>query len=373
MNTRSLTIVETLLDLHEDLNSRMAQLKQQFPEYTDDQILQMSQADPTSPQQADYITWLLRLRRRNAWDGSVEPVRSLLARFEEIKQARFNGYVGQRDIGQIESVDELAQLMEANKLAGTRKERASGTQVKAKEGDLTNIQMLTPEAAVKFSIGNGTPNQPEARWCTSSLGTARGYIVQGPLFVVMKGKSPYAQIHFASNQAKNLQNNDVNLTVAEEIAPLFSDPSFDRFWSTFQYRPAGWIVNDSHIKNRLMQLIKRWYSEKLEGYTNARTGEWIAPAATTLAEARESLRGKLKSFFDLFAAAVAKQDEQIIRQLGERHGAAGGLQAMFNFVFVLRNPQSVQLPPLLQDYGALEAMFDELAAKHEQESYRGRQ
>ena len=370
---RSLEIVEALLDLTEDLNAKLPVLMKQFPEYPQDQIEQMAQADPTSPQRADYITWLLRLRRQNTWDGNPEPVRGLLARFEEIKQAKFNGYVGQRDINQIKSIDELAQLMEANKLAGTRKERtAKGTKLVAKDGALTNIQMLTPEAAVKFAIGKGTPEHPETRWCSSALGTARGYIDQGPMFVVMKGSNPYVQVHFASSQAKDIQDREISPAVAKEIAPVFDAPEFEPMWSKFEFRPTGWAVNDGHIEKQLLRLIKRWYNEKIEGHTHPRTGEWVGPTAKTVAEARESLRAKLKDFFGLFSEAVAKQDEQIIRQIGERHGAPGGLQAMYNAVYERHHPQAVQLPPLLQDYGAMEAKFDELAQRYERENYRGR-
>lgn len=374
MNMRSLEIMETLLDLREDLNAKIPVLTQQFTEYTEADIRAMSAADPTSPERADYITWLLRLRRTGTWDGNTEPVRGLLTRFEEIKRARFTGYQGQKDINQFKSVEELAQTMEANKDAGSKKQKAdTGAKKLTQDGSLTLFQMMTPEAARKFAIGKGTTDNPQTSWCTIAIETARNYIVQyGGLFVVMKGSDPYVQVCFGSPQAKDVRDHEINPQVAKEIAPVFDDPMFDRQWSTFEYRPTGWSVNDGHIEKQLLRLIKRWYNEKLEGHTHPRTGDWVGPTATTIAEARESLRGKLKSFFDLFAAAVAKQDEQIIRQIGERHGAPGGLQAMYNAVYERHHPQEVQLPPLLQDYGAMEAKFDELATRYERENYRGR-
>lgn len=368
---RAQEIVEHLLDLVEDLNAKMPLLLQQFTEFTEEQIREMAQADP-SPQ-ADYITWLLRLRRRNAWDGATEPVRSYLTRFEEIKRARFNGYQGQRDINQFRSVEELGQTMEANQMAGTRKERKEkGAKQVSKAGDLTTFQMLTSDAAVKFAIGKGTPENPQTRWCTSARATAQNYMDQGPLFVTMKGSDPYVQIHFASNQAKNVSDVEINPAVAKEVAPAYADPEFDKFWSKFEYRPTGWSVNDGHIEKQLLRLIKRWYNEKLEGHTHPRTGEWVGPTAKSTQEARESLRQKLKSFFDLFSTAIAKQDEQIIRQIGERHGNPGGLQAMFNAIYEMKHPQEVALPPLLTDYAAFEQRFNELAERHEHENYRGR-
>lgn len=375
MNMRSLEIVETLLDLREDLNGKLPVLMQQFTEFPEEQIRQMAEADPTSPQRADYITWLLRLRRRNAWDGNPEPVRGLLTRFEEIKQARFTGYEGQKDINQFQSIDELAQTMEANKNAGSKKQKAdTGAKKLTSGGGLTLFQMMTPEAARKFAIGKGTTDNPQTSWCTIAIETARNYIEQyGGLFVVMKGSDPYVQVCFGSPQAKDIRDHEISPAVAKEIAPVFDSPIFDKQWSTFEYRPTGWAVNDSHIEKQLLRLIKRWYNEKLEGHTHPRTGDWVPATAKTVGEARESLRAKLKSFFDLFATAVAKQDEQIIRQIGERHGAPGGLQAIYNAIYERRQPQAIQLPPLLQDYAAMEAKFNELAAKYERENYRGRQ
>ena len=375
MNMRSLEIVEALLDLTEDLNAKLPVLMKQFPEYPQEQIEQMAQADPTSPQRADYITWLLRLRRQNAWDGSAEIVRPLLTRFEEIKQARFTGYQGQKDINQFKSIDELNQTMEANKDAGSKKQKAdTGAKKLNQEGNLTLLQMMNGEAARRFAIGKGTVNAPQTHWCTIAVETANGYINQyGGLFVVMKGSDPYVQVCFGSPQAKDIQDREINPAVAKEVGPVFDIPMFDKQWSTFEFRPTGWAVNDGHIEKQLLRLIKRWYNEKLEGHTHPRTGEWVGPTAKTVAEARESLRGKLKSFFELFSSAVAKQDEQIIRQIGERHGAPGGLQAMYNAIYERHHPQAVQLPPLLQDYAAMEAKFDELATKYERENYRGRQ
>lgn len=374
MNMRSLEIVEKLLDLHEDLNGKMPVLTKQFTEFPEEQIRQMAEADPTSPERADYITWLLRLRRRNAWDGSTEPVRGLLTRFEEIKRARFTGYEGKKDINQFQSIDELAQTMEANKDAGSKKQKAdTGAKKLNQEGNLTLFQMMNGEAARRFAIGKGTVNAPQTSWCTIAVETANNYINQyGGLFVVMKGSDPYVQVCFGSPQAKDIQDREINPTVAKEVAPVFDIPLFDKQWSTYEYRPTGWAVNDGHIEKQILRLIKRWYNEKLEGHTHPRTGEWVGPTAQTVAEARESLRGKLQSFFDLFANAVRTQDEQIIRQIGERHGSPGGLQAMFNAIYERHHPQEVALPLLLQDYSALEAKFNELAAKYERENYRGR-
>jgi len=373
MNMRSLEIVETLLDLREDLNSKMPVLTKQFTEFPEEQIRQMAEADPTSPQRADYVTWLLRLRRQNLWDGNPEPVRGLLARFEEIKQANFADYNGIKDVNQFRSIDDLSQTMDANKEAGTKKYKAdTGAKRLNKVGDLTMLQILNGQASRKFAVGKGTVERPQTTWCTIAVDTAERSYIPGGLFVVMKGSDPYVQICFGSPQAKNVANQEINAEVAKEVAPVFDVPALDPYWNKFQYRPNGWAVNDGHIEKQLLRLIKRWYNEKLEGHTHPRTGEWVAPTVTTTAEARETLRGKLKSFTDLFAAAITNQDEQIIRQIGERHGNSGGLQAIYNAIYERRHPQSVQLPSLLQDYGALEAKFDELADRYEQENPRRR-
>lgn len=373
MNMRSLEIVETLLDLCEDLNSKMPVLMQQFTEFPEELIRQMAEADPTSPQRADYVTWLLRLRRQNAWDGNPEPVRGLLARFEEIKLANFADYNDIRDINQFRSIDDLSQTMEANKMAGTKKHKANtGVKRLNKVGDLTMLQILDGEASRKFAVGKGTVEKPQTLWCTIAIDTANRTYIPGGLFVVMKGNDPYVQICFGNPQAKNVQNQEINAEVAKEVAPVFNVPDLDAYWSKFQFRPNGWAVTDEHIEKQLLRLIKRWYNEKLEGHTHPRTGEWVGPVVTTTAEARETLRGKLRSFTELFAAAITNQDEQIIRQIGERHGTSGGLQAIYNSIYELNHPQAVQFPTLLQDYGALEAKFDELADKYERDNPRRR-
>jgi len=296
-------------------------------------------------------------------------MRTLLTRFNEIKQAR--DFTGQRDINQYKSVEELSQDLEANKAAGTKRQKANtGAKTLNQKGNLTLIQILTPEAARKFAIGKGTVEEPQTRWCTIAVETARNYIVQyGGLFVVMKGSDPYVQVCFGSPQAKDIQDREITPQVAKEIAPCFDDPIFDEKWAAFEFRPTGWVVTDTHIQNQLIRLIERWYNEKLEGHTHPRTGQWVGPTAKTPEEARESLRQRLPSFFKLFATAVQNQDEQIIRQIGERNGNPGGLQAVYNAVYEMRNPQAVQLPTLLQSYEALEARFNELTAKYEREHY----
>ena len=85
MNTRVNSIVDSLLDLNEDINTRLPGLLTRFPKYTREEILQMAEADPTKDTRCEYITWLLNLRRAEKWDGTAEPVRDLLVRFDELE------------------------------------------------------------------------------------------------------------------------------------------------------------------------------------------------------------------------------------------------------------------------------------------------
>lgn len=373
-NTRTLEIVEALLDLNETLDSKMALLTQQFTEFPEEQIRQMAEADPTSPQRADYVMWLLRLRRQNAWDGQVEPIRTHLARYDEIKKAQ--DFTGKTDIGQYKKIDELVTDLEANKLAGSHAQKAAtGAKRLSQSGDLSLFQMLTPDAARKFAIGQGSVPAPQTVWCFIALETAKDYINnKGGLFIVLKGPDSYVSVCFGSRpEAKNIRNKEITMPVAKEIAPLFDIPMFEKEWTQFQYRPTNWTVTDRHLEAQLLRLIKRWYNEKLEGHAHPRTGDWVLPTIQNAQEAREGLRTKLKSFFDLFITAIRAEDETIIRQFGERNGETNGLQALYNAIYESHNmAEGAALPLLLQDFAAFNAKYDELAAAYEQKYYPNR-
>jgi hypothetical protein len=377
-------IVEKLLDLVEDLGAKLPVLLKQFPEYSEAEIRAMAEADPS--EKANYLTWLLRLRRQGVWDGSEQPARDALTRFEEIKRGRFGGFNGKRDINQYKSLDELQQTLADNPTAGTRKERAQkGAKALKKEGDLALFQMLTPETASKFCIGRGTPGDTstyDARWCTSAIETAQNYMEnQGELYVVLKAGQPYVQVEFdekqrqTNPQAKDAANQEINYSVATEIAPLFDDPMFDKIWAKYKPQRTGWTVRDEHIERKISQLISRWYKEKLKGHMHSEKGTWIAPSAATLAEVRASLTENMPQFFQLFATCLsdpsAKDNEPVVRQLGEHTGSPAGVQALFNAVYDRRHPDETEsaLPPLLQNLETFMAKFNELANQHEKQAY----
>ncbi len=369
MNERANSIVSELLDLTEDLMSKMQLLLKQFPDYTEEQIQKIAEADPTSPARADYVTWLLRLHKKKLWDGSVEPVHDMLTRYNGIKRAA--DFVGQRDINQIKSVDELGQVLRANEQAGSHAQKAKkGAEKIAQKDDLALFRLTTPEACRKFAIGQGSTDQPEARWCTIAIDTAAGYLKNyGNVYTVLKDGHSYVQVEFRSNQAKTAQNQDISQGIAAEIAPLFNIPEFDEQWNKFKYKAAGWTVTDEHVVRQLQRLIKRWFSEQISGYSHPSTGAWVKPLAKSAREARNTLLEHMPKFFELFVSAIQEGDESILRQIGERRGGSNGLQVLYNEVYKLKHEMPVKLPPILQSYKTFEKTFHQLADEVTRSTY----
>jgi hypothetical protein len=62
-------------------------------------------------------------------------------------------------------------------------------------------------------------------WCTKTEGQCAHYLGNGPLYFVDKNDKPYVLIHFESNQARAIDNMEIEPRVAAEIAPLFIDPN----------------------------------------------------------------------------------------------------------------------------------------------------
>jgi len=72
----------------------------------------------------------------------------------------------------------------------------------------------------RLSAENTVPS-----WCTKGEGMARTYADQGPLYFVDKDDKPYVLAHFESSQVRNLRDGVISDAVAQEIAPVFSDPA----------------------------------------------------------------------------------------------------------------------------------------------------
>lgn len=93
----------------------------------------------------------------------------------------------------------------------------------AEHGALTMRKVILPETASAFSKRT-TAEGDVAAWCTKSVGTAGGYVKQGPLYFIDKDELPYILAHFESGQVRQATT-DSTITDEQvrEIAPLFLD------------------------------------------------------------------------------------------------------------------------------------------------------
>lgn len=277
------TIIESLADrllLSEDLNSKMPILRKQFPEYSEEDITAMSAADPTAPQAADYITWLLKMRKAGYWDGSAEVIRPHLQRFHAIKNAadfkpcpdvpmQGNDH---KNILKYTSPEALEKVLEFNRDAGNKAQKANkGVTPLAKSGDLSLLKIDNKDAAVKIAIGKGTNGSPETVWCTRNPETAQGFLNDGPLFIVYKAGAPYVLTHIdlkrpSSSQCKIGNNSDITPAIAAELAPLFVSapaPTAAQVTSLKTDDDSG--LTDSDIANQIVKTKYSFWSERLHG------------------------------------------------------------------------------------------------------------
>lgn len=106
-------------------------------------------------------------------------------------------------------------------------------QLVARSGNLTMRKVIFPETASVFSkrgqpehtssgrSADGNGDMPA--WCTKAVGTAAGYLRDGPLYFVDKNNRPYVLAHFPSHQVYNVHDRPLDANVVREIAPLFAD------------------------------------------------------------------------------------------------------------------------------------------------------
>lgn len=107
-------------------------------------------------------------------------------------------------------------------------------QLIARYGDLTMRKVLFADTASVFSK-RGQPVQTSSgkssdgngympAWCTKAVGTAQGYLKDGPLYFIDKGNRPYVLAHFPSHQIYGVHDTRLTSEQVQEIAPLFADP-----------------------------------------------------------------------------------------------------------------------------------------------------
>lgn len=376
-------IVENLLDLREDLDSRMAQLTQQFPNFTEQEIREFAQADPTSPKYAEYTTWICRMRRDGLWTGAgtgdVDDMRNLLTRYSAVKRKpRFTQIGGKTDITQYDNVAELRQHVDRALAADWDEAQAkSGTTAINKIAPLLLLKITNFDAAKKAAIepgqaapdnadfsdfiehaGTGDLGWPWACWCTQRSNHYATY-AKGPLYVVKKGKFPYVQVSFANPQLRDIKNWCLTPEVLEEIKPLFNIPEFD-----FVGVPR--IIDESRLKNKCLTMIKGTVNRALNGYVKG-DGTHIAPTATNRREVIQSLVPKIPRFYMLFVEIqnnwdnpLDERDKLIMHDIkaNNRFHSYGEAEPLAEYIRTSRPQQTTA--PVLESLEAFTVMFTEL-------------
>jgi hypothetical protein len=288
MNARVSKAVDVLLDLHEDINSRMQNLLAAFPAYSEQAIRNMAQADPTAKKAGNYITWICKMYKEGKWakssstaqpsrddrrldiaipDPDIFELNSILSGFDTRKvlavfakkNDKFFPRPGMcRDIMNYKTPEEVeAAVKRSIVIELTPEELAeatAGTKVICggvlKDKDLILLEITSFQAArvsakgtgdfvppdinhglLLQHAGTGDPGWPWAGWCTSVLKLYEYY--SPPLYVVKKGENPYIQVWFGKGngdgQAMDIHDKSINIDQAVEIAPLFNAPEFDRY------------------------------------------------------------------------------------------------------------------------------------------------
>ena len=116
---RAAQITKTLLELSEDIETRLPGLRARYGQnYSDEDIRAIAEADPTKDTSCEYTTWLLEMRRSEQWtgvgSGDITEMRKLLERFIKNKsKKRFAQVGGKKDITQYATVAELKSHVEA--------------------------------------------------------------------------------------------------------------------------------------------------------------------------------------------------------------------------------------------------------------------
>ena len=185
----------------------------------------------------DYGTpeWTQKLERlQELFMEDLYKVTEDLEKFHYLKKTK--KYKGQKDIGQIKSVDDLYDQVKdyqvsKDELTKTKAERLRDDVDKVYEDDKWLILVpKSKEASCHYGGG-------QTRWCTASKSSNYydHYAKQGPLYMMMykedAGKSPAEnrshQFHFESNSFYNAQDRSIDLgsffATYPELKPFFKE------------------------------------------------------------------------------------------------------------------------------------------------------
>jgi hypothetical protein len=314
-------LVETLL---EDLEAKLPHLLRQFPEFGQERIAQIAQADPTTSK--TYITWLLRQTQA----GNIEPeedaetLRDTLAQFDQFK--RRNNWQGERDINRYQAAADLYDQVEryhqqnpqGRPGQGQQNPQGIGREV-GRSGPYRMYEISTPEQAMQAAQGTA--------WCVSGRETARRYLGRGTLHMLTKNGRPYVLIDLSTGQARNTHDRTIDAQVVAEIAPFtqqvgqqLNDPRLDRALEPQDFRPE---LKREALRRRLHLYQKTrelFITEQTKGFIDSR-GQRHPP--TTKANAEAAFNNNARRFWTQIVTDPAPEVMAPPRNLSFR-GSQGG-------------------------------------------------
>jgi hypothetical protein len=210
--------------LYEDITNKIPILIKQYPKYTQDDIIAMTQFDPTG-KIGKFIPWILRQSSRGniiiPEDGGK--VKNALTQFiQQVKAPDFNG---DKDINAYKTLQELEDTVNINtgktsKGAAHKQAIKQGIEEVSKTGIYSIYKITTPEGAAKLCR--------DTSWCVKDPKYATKYLQEGPLYMITKNNEQYVLFQFESKSIKTTDNAPIDKNIANEIEPLLHKfPEFE--------------------------------------------------------------------------------------------------------------------------------------------------
>lgn len=186
-------------------------------------IEQVLQADPTPNK--GYSIWISKLALAGTviLPEDIDKLQEKITQFEELKK---RGKIKGVDINQVKSYGELARIVEkamGEKTKGEtyRDNLVNGQQQLWTDGFWAVYRVTTPEACAKLFRGT--------EWCVKDHKHSEYYLADGPLTYVTKQGQPYALLHEANGDAKNVYDETIDEGIAEDLASFWDKLGIDEF------------------------------------------------------------------------------------------------------------------------------------------------
>ena len=202
---------DTFRSILSSVDSRINYLLPLVPEHVQDKhkyINMVAQADPTVSK--EYTQWIMR--RVNAGDIRLpedqDRVLQALTFFYQNKASK--RWKGETDLNKYtfpkldDTIDALKGVDLSSQREQVRDVKDKGSDWAYDDGTWAVKRVTTPEAAAIY--GKNT------KWCTSNPETASSYLSSGPLYIVYKNGKKMGQMHIATNQFKDLRDQEITHT-----------------------------------------------------------------------------------------------------------------------------------------------------------------